>query len=245
MSARELIDALLAACFPGALPPQLDRLVDRACAAELLQDFKLGPILPLGAQRPVRVALSNQGEPERWRREVLAGYPHAKLARFIDSVSASTRRMVDTDGHSAVVYLDDLQDLSEAPRDSEGRPLMFLTFDCATGRVGSGTRHPEPPVSLLGGILRARLEGLLAHGATGLWAIRWLRKEPSALIWISESRWRNDPRDSAAVAKAVGSHPALEACERVAGAAGLLVYPDALEARLDGSWDLTLGFCRE
>ncbi len=247
MTAADLVDAVLATVgWPAPSEPcvQHNALVDRRLCAELLEDFKLGPIFPVHASRASRIAVSDQGEPERWRRAVLDAFPLPKLERFLDSVPPGTRRMIDTDGRTGVVYLDDLQDVDSGLADASGRPLMFLTFDTATEKLGSGTRHREPPKELLEGLLAERLDLLLRAGAVGLWSVRWEAKRPVGLVWISESRWRHNPGEASAVARQLGAHHGLEACARAAQAAGYSAYPDAIEARADGSWDITLGFCR-
>lgn len=247
MTALDVVEAVLeAAGWPpgGTLHAQRAALVDVAQCAALLEDFKLGPIFPLAASRPPRIALSNQGEVTRWRSAVLAAFPHPKLERFLDSVPASARRMIDSDGATAIVYLDDLQDLEGGARDAEGRPLMFLTLDTRSGRLGAGTRHEAPPRALLDGVLAQRLAQLEAAGAVGLWSVRFEAKRPVGVVWVSESRWRKNPEVAIGVLNRIGTHPGIDASARAAQAAGYLAYPDAIEARADGSWDVTLGFVR-
>jgi hypothetical protein len=248
MNATDLVDAVLAATswpMGSEHSGPLHTLVDRRLCSQLLEDFKLGPIFPLGATRAARIALSNQNEPERWQRAVQSAFPHAKLEKFLVSVPAGARRMIDTDGRTGVVYLDDLQDVEDGLRDAAGRPLMFLTLDSKTGKLGAGTRHVDPPTHLLDGLLAERLVQLLDAGATGLWSVRWEAKRPVGLVWVSESRWRHNPENAIAVAGRLGSHSGIEVCVRAATAAGFVAYPDAIEARADGSWDVTLGFCRQ
>ncbi len=238
MSAFDLVTTVLGTTLGDRLP----ELVDRALAAELIEEFKLGPIFPLGSPRAPRIALSNQGEPVRWRNAVLGAFAHPKLERFLDSVPPSARRMVDTDGDSTIVYLDDLQDVEGGLVDASGRALMFLTLDTVSGRLGSGTRHTEPPQELLDGVLAERLTELVRLGAAGLWSIRWEAKRAVGLVWVSESRWRKNAGSAAELLRALGTHPGIEECARAASAAGYLAYPDAIEVRDDGSWDVTLGF---
>lgn len=236
------VDDILCATFGAEVPPRVHRLVDREICLRRIEDYKLGPILPIGAARGTRVAISNQDEPARFRRAVLDEFRVPGLERFLGSVPETTRRMIDTDGVGAVVYLDDLQELSLSAPD--GRPLMFSSFDTSNGRMGYGTRHSEPPLDLLGGRWRDALDRLLDLGAVGLWCVRWERRRPSGLVWVSESRHRKNPEQSVAIVEALGSHSGWDACRRLAAGAGLMAYADAIEAIGDGSWDVTVGFCR-
>lgn len=237
-----LVDDILAATFGAALPTRVDALVDRELVLRRIEDFELGPVLPFGATRNVRVAISHQHDSAGFRQRVLAAFPHPGLARFWDSVPEATRRMIDTDGDTASVYLDDLQDLGLPARN--GHPVMFLTFDTSNGRMGVATRHSEPPRELVDGWMRDALERLLGLGATGIWSVRWEQKRPVGLVWVSESRHRKNPEASVRVVEALGSHPAWPACRSLAEKSGFRAYADAVEALGDGSWDVTVGFCR-
>jgi hypothetical protein len=236
MTRRELVDQVLRAVFGSEFPERLGPLLDRELAARLLEDFKLGPIFPLASARRPRIAISNQGEVARWRSCVLDAFPHPRLARFLDAVPPEARRMIDSDGESAIVYLDDMQDAGEG--------LMFLTLDPRSGRLGRGTRHSEPPRDLVAGVLADALTALLGRGAEGIWSVRYVQKKPVGLVFVSESRWRKNHAKVNAILDALGTHPGIEACRSAGSEAGFVAYPDALEALPDGSWDVTLGFVR-
>jgi hypothetical protein len=239
MTTRDFVDRLLALTFSGGVPDVVDALVDRRLAAKHLIDFKLGPIAPLGADRPVRVAVSDRGEGEAWRSKVVGAFEHPALAAFLDSMPARARRMIDTDGETAVVYLDDLQNVGAT---DAGDVLMCRTLDLPNGESGRITRHEVPPRERLTGVLGERLDQLLGLGATGLWGVRWRGNVPTGVLWVTESRWRGNSAETTAIAGAIGSHPLWVALTDLARTSGLVAYADALEVRDDGSCDLTLGF---
>ncbi|MFH2009450.1 MAG: hypothetical protein ABI333_22855 [bacterium] len=239
----ELVDELLAVAWPEGLPGRWAPLVDRELCEALLRDFKLGVIFPFGGEvRPVRLALSAQGERERWEREVLRAWPSERLEGFLGQVPAETRLMVDSDGSErAVVYLDDLQEVEHELRAPSGMALMSATLGLPGDRLGVLTRHTEPPVERVTGSLRARLEELVGLGAEGLWSLRWEEGRVLSVLWISESRWRGNAEASRAVLGGLGSSRAWAEALRVAERHGRLGYPDAVELLGSGGVDVTLG----
>ncbi len=252
-----MIDELLHIAWPRGVPERLHRLVDRPLCASLLRDFKLGLILTHeggGEVGPTRLALSDQGEDERWRQLVLQQWPSSVASGFLAQADPAIRRMVDSDGSDrAVLYLDDLQ---TAPhRLAPPAPLQPLELMCATLSLpqkqrGWLTRHKELPLGSLHGALAERARELRSLGAQGLWSLRWGATDPEGLLWITESRWR-DNADTAnrtllrllqaeeAPDRTAATIAALKACVTQRGHHS---YPDVVELRADGTTDITLGF---
>ena len=241
-----LVDRLLAIAWPRGVPRSLDGLIDRRLCDALLEDFKLGLVFPLDrSDRPVRVALSSQGERSKWRRGVKARWPSPSLDDFFERVPDHTRLMVDSDGSErAVIYLDDLQQIDHGLQAPEGLELMCWTVELPGGSEGFLTRHREPPQPWLPDSLGQRVEGLqglLDAGAEGLWAVRWHRSDAVAALWISESRWRANPAVSRRIVARLGDHPGYQAALRCLAEHGREGYPDAVELRSDGGLEITLG----
>ena len=77
------IQTLLDHLFPHGVPASLRPLIHPARAGTLLNEFKLGPILPLGADRAPRLAISDEGEPTQWEHHLKRQWPHPRLSRFL------------------------------------------------------------------------------------------------------------------------------------------------------------------
>lgn len=238
-----LIDELLRTAWPHGVPERLDALIHRQRCGALLADFKLGLVFPFApGGQPVRLALSAQGERERWIAGITRQWPSDRLTRFLDQAPAHTRLMVDSDGSDrAVVYLDDLQDVDHGLRAPQGLELMCATLTLPGGAEAVVTRHTEPPLDLLSAPLRGRCEALREAGAEGLWALRWQQDRVVGLLWITESRWRDNVAESSGVVAGLSPSPAYEGALAVVAQHGRQGYPDALEIIPDGGLDVTLG----
>lgn len=232
------VDALISLAFPAGLPLWLDRLVDRELVARLLPDFKLNPVLPRDSALPLRVALSDKDEVSRWERLVLEAFPLRRTQAFAELSPPGARRMIDTDGATAELYLDDLQAVRHALPSPTDDPLMCLTLTLPGGGRTAITRHDAPPVALVPALGDAidRLPG-------GVWGVRWRRGAVLSAVWVSEARWRGDTEaKTAAFDAAFPDHPRFAAIRALAAAHGLVAYPDAVELGVDGRVDLTVGF---
>ncbi|TNF34716.1 MAG: hypothetical protein EP329_06935 [Deltaproteobacteria bacterium] len=236
---RAFVDALLALAFPDGVAPWLDALVDRDLCGRLLADFKLNPVLPRDPGRPCRVALSDQGEPERWERLVLAAFPLRRTEVFAALSPPGARRMVDTDGETAELYLDDLQAVAHALPSPTADPLMCLTLTLPGGGRTSITRHGAPPLAAAPPALHDAIRRLPG----GVWGLRWKRDAVVSAVWVSEARWRGDHVEkTAAFAAAFPAQPRFAEVRALAAAHALVAYPDAVELHVDGRVDLTVGF---
>jgi hypothetical protein len=222
---QRALDAILGAA--GLDTPGLRRLVRPAVAAPLLGEFKLGPILPtVGTPR---LYLSWAGEKAAWLRRVRACFPGEAVDRFLAEVPAGCRRMVDTDGERAELYLDDLHQTGAAEM---CRVLRWPELQRSV--IVAAPALPDVLVPLLGPFVA--LGGMLAErvGDGG----------PRAL-WVSEARWTDTVGQARAVlAQEHGLPPAYVAVEAAAAAHGFRAYIDGIDAH-DGVLDVSLAFLDE
>ena len=236
-----MIGDVLAQCFPNGVPDRIAQLVNLELADRFLVDYKLNPVLCFGADRPPRVAYSAQGEPTRWAEQVQQLWPNEQLGGFLARSAAEGRRMVDTDGSStAVVYLDDLQDVEHEIQSEH--PVLCACVHLPEATVTMMTRHTEPPLHLLPPPWKARVQDLLDRGASGLWGVRTQGNALVGVLWVTESRWRNNPQETVAIIEEFGPPPQWHSLRSVAERHGGMAYPDGVELRPDGSLDVTVGF---
>ncbi len=240
---------LLCAAFPAGVPQRIEDLVNPEAADALLVDFKVGPIVPaIGADRPVRVAVSDEAEEARWSEAVLRGWPGARTEDILGLAGPGVRRMVDTDGSTkAEIYLDDLQDhqaLAAAQmlrQPGDMGPAMCLTSTLPSGTRSLITRHTEPPFVHLLGPLAESVADLVDQGASGLWGLRWCMGHVVSVVWVTEARWQNTAALANEIALGLGPQEAWHRCLQVLQTHGYQGYPDAIELLQDGSADLTMG----
>ena len=233
------VDALLALAFPTGPPPWLDRLVDRELAARLLPDFKLNPVLPRDRALPCRIALSDKDEIGRWESLILESFPLRRTQAFVALSPPGARRMVDTDGATAELYLDDLQAVPHALPSPTRDPLMCLTLTLPGGGRTSITRHGAPPLEIAPPALHDAIRRLPG----GVWGVRWKRDAVVSAVWVSEARWRGDTvAKTAAFEAGFPDQPRFAEVRALAAAHDLVAYPDAVELGVAGAVDLTVGF---
>lgn len=221
----------------GEVPEGIAALIDEERTDTRLIDFEVGPIFPFDAERGPRVAMADGADPARWERVVRARWPG--VDGLLAQAPAGCRRMVDTDGREAVVYLDDLQVQGVPSPDWLPHVLMCQTWSSADGAPGFLSRHDEDPRPLLSEALVRRAAAL--EGAPGAWSVRWAERRPVSLLWISEARWRRNPDEALERLARVGRSEAWEATAAWLAERGMLAYPDAVEVFEDGRIDVTLG----
>ncbi len=242
------VTALLEAAFNGEIPRRIGALIDPEVAGPLLADFKVGPVLPCGdPDRPVRIAISDQGETERWSEVVRKTWSHAMTEEWL-TMAAGRRMMVDTDGSgSAEIYLDDLQDHPLLPHAQAMQPpgddsaVMCISVKVPSGTTSCITRHTSPPFQYLLGGLSEAVADLVDQGAEGLWGIRWRRGHPVSVVWVTEARWRNNAAAVTSIAAGLALPPTWDACVQAMADLGCVAYPDAVEIYPNGTADLTVG----
>jgi hypothetical protein len=222
---------MLAAAFVDGLPTGLAGLVDLDLADRLLADFKLGIVLPFGGG-PTRLAVSDEGDPTGW-----VAWIHSRWGAVADTFLASgppgCRRMVDTDGRTARLFLDDLHE--------HGCPEMCRMLALPSGGESHYTRHSSLPLVLLPRELRDTAQLLTG----GLWGLCWDQDRCIGGLWISESRWRKDPeRTAALVEQALDPPPPWGRCRDALAPLGWRLYPDAVELRKGNQIDVTLGWVK-
>ncbi|MFO0570920.1 MAG: NAD(P)/FAD-dependent oxidoreductase [Polyangiaceae bacterium] len=231
---RMLVDDVVKAVFPAGLPARLEPVLDPARSARALEDFKLNPVLRLPSG-PHRLALSDATEEaSAWIERVTRAFPEAGVREFFAEEPNAARRMLDTDGDSAVFYLDDLH--------TQGRSeTMCLTLG-TDGRRSRITRPTTFDDAALPDPVCSRRAELVALGLTGgFWAMRSEGDAVVSAIWISESRYRKNADATAKLVDALGGGPVWERCRTAARTRGLTAYPDAIEIFADHV-EVTIGF---
>ena len=242
---QEMIEAAL----PGGVPARIQAMIAPTVADGLLEDFKVGPILPFGTQeRSVRVAISDEGESAQWSDAVCRHWPGARTDDFLALASPGVRRMIDTDGSTkAEIYLDDLQDHGELMaaellrQPGDDGQVMCLTTTLPSGTRSLITRHEAPPFLHLLGTLAESVADLVDQGAEGLWGLRWRMGVVVSVVWVTEARWRGTSDLSTQIALSLGAPEGWHRCMAALNAHGRVGYPDAIELLADGSADVTLG----
>ena len=245
--------AMLDAVFPAGVPSRIARLIRPEVADPLIEDFKVGPILAFGAtDRPPRVAVSDQGEPEAWATAVQSQWPCAQTRDLLALSIPGMRRMIDTDGSDgAEIYLDDLQEhraiaAVEALRPPEfAGDLMCLIATVPVGARSVITRHQSAPFHYLRGTLAEQVATLVDHGAAGIWGVRWCRGSVASVVWVSEARWSGTTDLARAIALHFGAPDSWHRCMSALRRHGLEGYPDAIEMFPDGTLDVTVGVLRQ
>jgi|GEM_PF-2027530 len=244
-----ITSTLLEATFPDGVPERIAALVEPQATDALLEDFKLGPVFPFfGAKRPVRVAISDQGDPQRWAQAVRSGWPSPRTDDLLGLSTPGVRRMIDTDGSiQAELYLDDLQDhaplsAAEALRQpGDDGPAMCLSATLPSGTRSLITRHEQPPFLHLLGTLAESVADLVDQGAEGIWGLRWRYGALHSVVWVTEARWRGNADQVNEIVASMGPHPGWDRCMSLLQECGRVGYPDAVELYQDGTADVTLG----
>lgn len=231
------VEALWQAAF-GTLPERLVPLLRPGLGTDALIGFEASLVVPFTGG-PVRLAAADTGDPAAWSRAVLAGWPHRRLRKFLELAPAS-RRMIDTDGTGAEVFLDDLQQARATLPSPRGLRLMCLTLAIPSGEVMCITHHEKPPFDILQGGVSAALAELVDKGATGKWGVRWRGEQPVGFVWVSESRWRANAAATRAIVESYGPPAVWERIRLAAESFGLAVYPDAVDVG-GGRFDVTVG----
>lgn len=219
-----LIEPIVAAAFPAGPPARLVPLL-RAPLDPL--SFDLGPILPLRHPGPRRVFVADRPDPVRWRSAVCSAFPDPALAAFLDQAPPGVRRMIDTDGTRADVYLDDLQ--------LHGSAHMCEIF--------SWPERTRSRITFVEAVPEAFSAWARLEAAGGRLALRQGLDQPPRLLWITEARWQGTTQATeATLADWIGLPDGYRALAAEVQALGHRAYVDALDVRLDGGADLTVGF---
>lgn len=226
---------LLSLAFGGQVPARVLDIWPDALAERHALDFKAAPILRLNG--PTRCFVSNGYEDAAFVERVASAFPDPAVRPFFTQLGADTRKIIDTDGQTAELYLDDLQrsthDL-DLPADLQ---WMCATLELGTGRRTAISRHGALPTTLLSAFWQTRATSL--GPLQGLWGLRWHGGEVTSLLLINEQRWRGDPASSTRAIDALAD-PRWDACCAAARSAGLACYPDAIEFHAEAI-DITIG----
>ncbi len=226
-----LSQTLIGIAYPQSLPPGLDGLVNATLSDRLLEDFKFGVVLSFDG-RPTRLAISDEGEPGEWLAWIRSHWGE-RAVEFANSGPVGCRRMIDTDGVHARIFLDDLQD--------HGSEEMCRILSLPDGTVSRYTRHEQAPLGRMPPEVRRTAERLTG----GVWGLLWTDQACTGALWISESRWRGDVHRTTSMVETVFTPPKeWYRCRDALAQHGWVMYPDAVELGANGEVDVTLGWVR-
>lgn len=238
-----LVQESLLAAFEGTPNPVLLGLLDLEHAGAHLTQFSYGPVFSYdGTVCTPRLTVSDVGDSEGWLRRVKAQWSSAQVDAFLSRGPNGCRRMVDTDGETTLLYLDDLQDVTHRMES----PLAGVPLLCASYAIGDGeetvmTRHEHFPESLLLSHAPHLISLRNACDMEGVWGIRWQGGEAISLLCVTEVRTRSG------VDRAIQAMAALPASDgqkgfcKVMRSRELRPYPDSVEFFPSGRLDVTLG----
>ena len=237
-SAAQLLIDLLHLAFEASPPPAILALLP---AAPAIDRFGAAPILTLGGGARAYVArVDDPGFLDR----VHAAFPDPDLRDFFLS-APQVRWMLDTDGASATAYLDDLQDHPTHAAGPRGLTAMCATLHTPGHTRSCITRHGLPPFDLLDATWTTRLQRAIRAGLRGLWGVRWVDDAIAGLLCVNEDRWQGGHVEPAGAWLDRFAEPRWLATRQRAAADGFVAYPDAIEIRTDGAWDVTVGLVCE
>ena len=226
-------ERVLNSLFPEALPNRLAQLVQPDLSLQDLIDFKMNPVLNSAPESATRLAIAAPGERDEWIKRVATVFRSTAISAFWFASPPHARLFIDTDGsRSYVIYNDDLQ-----PPPS---PLLALTLSLPKGGPSMVVRSPAlPPLT---GAIAEHVEAFRRQGVSGQWAVRRNQQDITGVLWVSESRWKGNAEETT---QQVMSLPMAKGWTRrwnQLKAADFNLYPDAVEFRVDGTVDLTVGF---
>lgn len=207
--------ALLSTVFPDTVPALVQAVLPDDWDP---RQFAAGPIFSTSGQH--RFYVADDGSRPAWEAAVRAAVPGA--GPLLDRARPGVRRMLDTDGHRADVYLDDLH-----------------LHDSGSSVVCEAHDHPSGANSQL------RFLDALPAGAARLrplWGVgRLLERvgDRRSLLWITEARYTGRVEQVDALAARLFAVPGgYWALRRRWPRA----YIDGIELHPDGTVDLTPGF---
>ena len=236
-----MLQDLTSSLWPAGPLPSICAFLDTVVVERDLDRFVFNPIL---CPNSVRVSVGDSLAPETWRRVVMTHWSSREIDSFLSEAPASARRMIDTDGSArAVLYLDDLHLASHQLLDHPDGDIMCATLEVPSGRRGFLTLCDKPREALAETALATPFNRLWDAGARGMWALRWCDRQPIGALWISEAVHNSSIEHARAVADSLAC-PAWPEVDRVTSMHSWLAYPDGIELRIDGSYDLTVGFQR-
>ena len=210
-------------------------IIDADACRPLLDQFKMGVILPWGKATKTRLAWSAQGESKRFEKLVLQRHKSEKdLLEFLRSAPAECRRVLDTDGQCDHVFLDDLQ--SHGETDHQGFDRICRIWSPQKEQTEIVRSNKEAKKAFLS---KKAENALLEMG--GIWANRRQGSELLSTLWISESKWRKNAQVTANWVECSNPPAAWMRIKAALALYGMSIYPDALEFHQDGRIDLTVG----
>lgn len=228
------VSALLEALFSEGVPRRLGALIHPDLTLSDLIDFKLNPVLNSDETQATRLAIAGHGDRDEWIKRVAKVWNNSAVITFWGAAPKHARHMVDTDGSRFfVVYNDDIH--------PPPGPLLALTLSLPKKGPGLLLRTAALPQQLPEPI-SAGVQELLSAQVGGQWAVRSESNQTTGVLWVSESRWRGNANETSQVVLGLSAAKGWASRWKAIQKAGLNPYPDAVEFRIDGTVDLTVGF---
>ena len=90
--------------------------------------------------------------------------------------------------------------------------------------------------------MAGHVEALQQLGVQGQWAVRRNQDQIAGVLWVSESRWRGNAEETTQNVMSLPMASGWTERWHQLDASDWSLYPDAVEFRVDGTVDLTVGF---
>jgi len=234
---ESLSHRILETVFLGRVPRAFIEMIDFGLADQLLSEFKMVIVLPLGKPQPVRVVWSDAGEPSRWQEKV-TGFLSAGSAGFLENGPVSCRRVLDSDGSTGELFLDDLHHLPESDASTMCSIYNPGQDGCLSVRLVDSPVAFELPRELL--FHKAFLQSLAIGG---MWAARVDGAERlRSVLWITEAKNKGNLKEVNAVVDRNEPPPQWGELKGMLSETAYEPFVDALEFFLDGRIDLSVAF---
>jgi|TARA_B110000495_G_C22933264_1_gene545667 hypothetical protein len=228
---------ILETVFLGRVPIAFTEMIDFGLADKLLSEFKMVIVLPLGKPQPVRVVWSDAGEPNRWQEKVTS-FLSAGSAGFLENGPARCRRVLDSDGSTGELFLDDLHYLPGSDPSTMCSIYNPGQDGCLSVRRVDSPVAFELPRELL--FHRAFLQSLAIGG---MWAVRMDSAERlMSVLWVTEAKNKGNFKDVNAVVERNEPPPQWGELNGMLSETPYEPFVDALEFFLDGRIDLSVAF---
>ena len=237
MSDSVLSENILRIAFPQQKPLLFDQLVDYSCCDQWLDEFKLVVVLDWKEEAPTRITVSADGEEEAWLQRVLPLLSAQHQAILRENFQAS-RMVIDTSGTEHILFLDDLH--------QDGGTVMTQIYgpgpkEQSVAVLRKSALTPDPPLGILFHPLF-----LSVLSVDGMWAERRSHSgEIHSLLWISESRWRQNIAQTQAVIDRSNPPRTWHRLKDYLTQCGGAAYPDVVEFYTNGRIELSVAFLKE
>jgi hypothetical protein len=233
----ETIQSALLAAFGGALPAEVDAIVDREVAARMSMDDKLDFGWSLqGAKPALRVSVNR---PEA--KAALSSRFPAFAKHFEAEASARFGAVFGSEDDCVLLVMEPSQPVT-AGVPSGFRPYGYMVFS-STGEVQPFTIHEAPPPSYLPAAFAAEAADLLGDARSYLWFLRW--KDGAVTLFAAANEAAASPGAQAIIGRYGVQVPSAEAVRAHLESGGGEVAAVEVHFLPDGTRAFWLGGVRE